>query len=127
MYERRNEEVLDIMVNEDRDLILTDDGDIVIGEETSLSQLIKTRLLWIEGEWRLGPELGFPWFEDVLVKNPNTDIIMSDIREAIMEIEGTDECDVELVSFDRQTREIVFRYEVVVDGEIFTEEVTFNA
>ena len=58
------------------DILLNSDGDIKvdgIGEirlTTSAKQAILIRLRWIFAEWRLGPDFGFPWFEDVLIKNP---------------------------------------------------------
>lgn len=118
--------MLDIKVDNDNDIVITEDGDFLI-EENDISQAIKIRLRWIAGEWRLGPSLGFPAFEDLFVKNPNLNIIMSDIREAVMDVDGVEECSVEVIDFDRRLRTAVFKYTAVVNGETITEEVTLNA
>jgi hypothetical protein len=117
--------ITDIAVDNGRDLLLTEKGDIII-EETNIKQAIMTRLLWISGEWRLGPSLGFPWFEDVFVKNPNTDRIRSDIREAVMDIDAVNDCTVELVKFDRAQRNITFAYTAYTDEGVISEEVDMD-
>lgn len=62
--------MLDIRLNEDGDIAISKNGDISTTE--SVRQAVMIRLRWIYDEWRLGPELGFPWFEEVFIKNPNT-------------------------------------------------------
>ena len=62
------------------------------------------RLRWIYQEWRLGPEMGFPWFEEVFIKNPNTVKIRSLIRDEIMQVEGVTAAEVTSVDYDRAQR-----------------------
>ena len=42
--------MIDILLKSDGDLLVTEQGDIAIGD--SVSQKIKIRLKWFEGEWR---------------------------------------------------------------------------
>ena len=60
--------MIDILLEEDGDIAVSEVGDISI--TNSVRQAVLIRLRWIYNEWRLGPELGFPWFEQVFVKNP---------------------------------------------------------
>lgn len=114
--------MLDIQLDSDGDIKVSEDGDIYTTE--SVRQAILIRLRWIYGEWRLGPELGFPWFEQVFVKNPNTLKIRSLIRTEIMKVDEVKSATVRSVSYDREKRAATFRYTAVTDEETFTEEVT---
>jgi len=76
--------VLDIRLNEDGDIAISENGDISTTE--SVRQAVMIRLRWIYDEWRLGPELGFPWFEEVFIKNPNTIKIKTLVRNEILKV-----------------------------------------
>lgn len=115
----------DIMLRTDGDITVSDMGDISLTE--SVRQAILVRLRWIYGEWRLGPSYGFPWFEEVFVKNPNTAKIRHLIREEIMSVEEVTAAEVLSVSFDKKSRAATFLYEATVAEETFREEVTLYA
>ena len=76
----------DIMLDKAGDIKVSAVGDISLTE--SVRQAVLIRLRWIYQEWRLGPTMGFPWFEEVFVKNPNTVKIRQLIRDEIMQVEG---------------------------------------
>lgn len=114
----------DIWLNDDMDILLTEQGDIIISE--NVTQAIKVRLLWILGEWRLGPSLGFPWFDEVFVKRPDTEEIETAIRDTILSVEGVKDCEVNLLSYDAVTRKVIFEYNAnTIDG-LISEEVVLN-
>lgn len=60
-----------------KDLLLTSDGDLCIDDNAnveitdSVIQEIQIRLRWFLGEWKINPEWGLPYYEQVFVKNPN--------------------------------------------------------
>ena len=116
--------MLDILLNDDNDLSLTDDGDIRLAY--SIPQAISVRLKWISGEWRLGPEYGFPWFTDVFKKNPDTALIAQKIRSEILDVDGVNDAKVDLVTYDVAARTISFRYRAYTDTEEFVEEVVLS-
>ena len=70
-----------------KDILLTADGGLAIGETGDISitdsvrQAIRVRLRWFFQEWRLGPEIGIPYYEEILVKNPNNLRIKQSIRD----------------------------------------------
>lgn len=122
---------MDICVTDEMDMLVTDDGDIKLTTAATtaeqLAQEIKTSLLWIHEEWRLGPELGFPWFEDVLVKKPDFEMIMQQIRNTILDIDEVDDCSVQLLSFDEAARRVKFEFHVTAGNDIdIREEVVFD-
>lgn len=115
-----------------KDILLTPDGDLVIGEAGDISitdsvrQAIRVRLRWFLQEWRLGPEIGVPYYDEVLVKNPNSLRIQQLIRDEILTVEEV--TDVHDVTFkmDSQARTAVIKYSASVGEETFREEVLIN-
>ncbi len=113
--------MLDILLEPDGDLKLTENGDISLTE--SVRQAARVRLRWILSEWRFAPDLGFPWFEDVLVKNPNIGKIKALARNELMTIDGITNAEVYKVEFDKARRRAKFFLTLTVDGETYQEEV----
>lgn len=112
----------DIMLNANGDIIVSDVGDISLTE--SVRQAILVRLRWIFKEWRLGPEYGFPWFEQVFVKNPNEVKIRHLIREEILSVNEVVAAKVISFDFDKKRRTATIVYEAKTAEETFREEVT---
>ena len=111
----------DILLGNDGDIVVSETGDISLTE--SVRQAILVRLRWIYGEWRLGPEMGFPWFEEVFVKNPNIPKIKRLIRNEIMQVEGVKKAEVTEAVYDREKRTAAFAYTCSVGEDTFREEV----
>lgn len=114
--------MVDIMLGNTGDIVVSAVGDISLTH--SIQQAVMIRLRWIFGEWRLGPDLGFPWFEEIFVKNPNIIKIKGLIREEIKKVDGVVDASVDDVVFDRSTRAATFRYTVKTEEETYREEVT---
>lgn len=114
--------MFDIRLDKNGDIAISPTGDISTTE--SVRQAIMIRLRWIYEEWRLGPEFGFPWFEEVFVKNPNTVKIKTLVKEEIMKVEEVKAATVLSVDYDPAKRTAVFRYTVTVGEDTFREEVT---
>lgn len=114
--------MVDIRLKKDGDIDVSAVGDISLTESVRQAALI--RLRWIYDEWRLGPELGFPWFEEVFVKNPNTVKIRSLIRDEIMRVEGVTAAEVTSVNYDRAKRTATFAFICSVGEATYREEVT---
>ena len=114
--------MVDIKLNRDGDIDVSAVGDISLTE--SVRQAVLIRLRWIYDEWRLGPELGFPWFEEVFVKNLDTVKIRSLIRDEIMQVEGVTAAEVTSVNYDRTKRAASFVFTCSVGEAAYREEVT---
>lgn len=116
--------MLDILLGRDGDISVSTTGDISL--TNSVRQAILVRLRWIYNEWRLGPEYGFPWFEEVFVKNPNTVKIRHLVRDVIMEVDNVQSAEVSEVDYDPKKREAKISYRCAIGGEIFNEVVILN-
>ncbi len=115
---------MDILLDKEGDMIITEQGDILL--EGSVAQKINTRLRWFEGEWRWDVEEGLPYFEDLFIKNPDTDAFESRIREKIFEVEEVTEVkDVRIVRHP-ETRGASIFYTALTDHETIREEVRID-
>ncbi|HMD69401.1 MAG TPA: hypothetical protein VKF42_11020 [Chitinivibrionales bacterium] len=60
------------------------DGGIVAGKD-QVRQNIEDRLRMVYGEWFLNTEIGVPWFDKVLVKNPDLSAIDIILKSTILD------------------------------------------
>lgn len=81
--------------------------DIVIGDNFDMSfvegveyyaQKLKVRLWFFLGEWFLDTSEGTPFFQSILIKNPDIELINTLIKARILESPGV----IELKSFDSE-------------------------
>ncbi len=111
------------------DLQMARDGDLAIqGHDIrptdSIEQGIYIRLRWWFNEWKFGPGYGVKYFEDILVKNPNKALVISDIREQIMGVDGVIEVENINVAIDHKKRAAVIKYTAITESrERFEREV----
>ena len=117
--------MVDILLGKEGDILVSENGDISL--TGSVRQAVLIRLRWFFAEWRLGPELGFPWFEEVLVKNPNLLKIKGLIRNEIMKVNGVRAANVEDISFDPAARTAKVRFTCDTEVGIYREEVALYA
>lgn len=75
-------------------------------------QDLKVRLWVFLNEWFLDTSIGMPFYQDILIKNPDLNSIEAIIKEKIIETEDVNE----IVSFDlvydSQTRKLSVTFEV---------------
>ena len=114
--------MVDLKIGSDGDLEVTNVGDIML--TNSVVQAVKIRLRWIYNEWKLGPDYGFRWFEEVLVKNPNLVKIKSLIRTEIIAVDGVTDAAVDDVAYNPAERTVAIRFTVYVGEQIYRDEVT---
>ena len=119
-----------------KDLLLTRDGDLYINPATgdieitdSVEQAIRIRLLWFWREWRLGPDHGIPYREEILIKAPNKLRIRQLFREAIMSVDEVQSVEDLTADINPVTRLLTVRYKAKVAPveEIISGEVVLNA
>lgn len=112
---------MDILLDRDGDLRISPDGDILL--RNSVSQKIKIRLKWLEGEWRWDKAEGLPYMERLLIKNPDISQFEAAVREKIFEVDEVTEVREVSVVFDRRTRQALIRFTAATDLETIKEEV----
>lgn len=115
----------DIILDSSGDIYITENGDIKV--ESSVRQRILIRLRWIFKEWRLGERYGFPYFEEVLVKNPNTTKIKQLFRNEIMKVEKVADVEIQNVRYNVKSRRLTLKFRAITDQETFMEEIELYA
>lgn len=100
---------------EDYDLVLTDDKE-------QLVQNLKIRLLFFLGEWFLDITRGVPYFEEILIKNPNQARVESILKQQILETENVNEMLEFNLNYDSLNRVLNLTFKV--DTDFGTLEIT---
>lgn len=114
----------DILLSDDWDIALTEEGDISL--VTSPVQEVLIKLKWFFEEWVFDPEKGIPWYEEVLVKNPDIDGIkkrfireMLDVDD-VLEVPGMD------IMIDPKTRQTFVKFTMRTSEKTYEEEVVLH-
>ena len=115
---------VDILLDSGGDILVNDAADIT--PQYSIRQDVKIRLQWFFAEWRFAPEYGVPYFDEVFVKNPNTELFALIIR-AVAE-NGADFTVVKFVRFiyDENKPNAAISFTIITEYETFTEEVKID-
>jgi hypothetical protein len=116
--------MLDILLTKDGDIHIDEWGDISLTE--SIRQAVRIRLLWFFNEWRFAPPFGVPYWEEVLVKNPNVERIRRRIRDEVLTADGVLEVRNIRVDINPQTRVAQITFDIVTDTETYHEEVEIS-
>lgn len=103
---------MNLALDNTNDLYLTASQLSVLSDEDSLAQRIKTNLATYRAEFWLNRQLGVPYFENVLGKRPDMELIKSIFRSQILSVSG-------VLSVDS--------LEAVLDSSSRTITITFTA
>lgn len=112
---------MDMLLSSGSDLLISPQGDIVLGE--SVAQKINIRLKWFENEWRWNKEEGLPYLSSLFVKNPDTDSFEALVRGKIFEVKEVTEVKDVSVIYDSKSRKGLIRYVAMTDRETIKGEV----
>lgn len=116
-----------------KDILLTDGGDLEvysagdISLTDSVKQAIAVRLRWFADEWRLGQDMGIPYFEDVLIKNPDTSRIEQIVRDEILSVDEVTDVRSITCEVSPEMRTAFIRYEACVGSTVLRGGVEINA
>lgn len=109
-----------IQVIPDGDLALDDGGNFAMVEGSQfVRQLIESRFKFFLGEWFLDEREGVPYYRDILIKNPDVDVVRSVFRRVLTTTPGVLSILRFDLRFEASTRTIYFDFEVQsTDGPI---------
>lgn len=80
---------MDLKLDDNGDLEIGNDGDLILIDGIdSIAQHLLISLKFFRGEWFLDLRIGFPYFEEVLRKAPDLNVVRLLFREAILATEG---------------------------------------
>ena len=104
------------------DLLLDDNGVVLRGgdwafaiDREGIQQRISQVLKTIAGEWFLDLDYGLPYFEQVLVKNPNLPSVQDIFRRAILSVKGVSSVERLNLSLDTTSRTLTVSWVVLTD------------
>ena len=104
------------------DLLLDDNGVVLRngdwafavdreGIQQRISQVLKT----IAGEWFLDLDYGLPYFEQILIKNPNLPSVQDLFRRALLSVKGVSSVERLTLSLDTTSRTLTVSWVVLTD------------
>ena len=85
------QKVTDFGLDDDGDEYADATGLAMTGDLPGIKQQVTLRLGFFKGEWFLDEDAGVPWYEEIIVKNPNLLRIREIFREAILSVAGVEE------------------------------------
>lgn len=77
---------------------------VTVSEGAQTAQAVRTRLLFYQGEWFLDITAGVPYFQDVLIKDPDIASIETLLKLEIINTEGVERLLTFASVFDRVNR-----------------------
>lgn len=116
--------MIDFTMNNNGDLDIDESGEISTTDSVVQEVLIK--LKWFLGEWKLGTAYGFPYFEEVFVKNPNLAKIKHYVRELLLGVEEVTKVISVDLTVDKAQRTARLSTSFAVGEEIFKQEVLLH-
>lgn len=106
--------------------IALENGDLaIVGDSDAVAQHIRQRLKFFRGEWFLDTSAGVPYYQDILKKNPNPEVVEQLLRNEILGTPGVLELQKFEMDFQGATRSLRVSFQVrTVDGPVvFTEDL----
>ena len=104
--------MIDFLLDDNHDLVFVNNDLALTDAKQGTIQKIKQKLKFIKGEYFLNEDLGIPYYENILVKNPDLALIESIYIRALQEIEEITEIESFNLNFDPQTRNLSVNFEV---------------
>lgn len=98
--------MLDLKLDSSRDLAIETFDVAGVAGADEVAQRIGTRLRLFRGEWFLDTTAGTPWYDTVLVQDPDPAAIEAAIKDAIRAVEEVEEILAFDMDFDRGKRRI---------------------
>jgi hypothetical protein len=84
--------VRNLALDANGELVLSKGNLTLVSDGPAIQQAIQTQLRTFLGEWFLDdpvtPKIGVPYFQSVLVKNPNVGLLRKTFNDAILAVKG---------------------------------------
>lgn len=109
---------------ETNDLLLVQGDLTLVNDLDAIKQEVDIRLRFMLGEWFLDTEAGVPYFQQILVKSPNTSAIRSVFAAEILSVAGIRSLISLKLDFNRSTR--VLKVTWVADTDLGELESTLE-
>ncbi|MFW5880815.1 MAG: hypothetical protein ACOCU9_04215 [Spirochaetota bacterium] len=94
----------DLKLNSDWDLELESNDLTLVDGVDAIVQRLRAKLQLVRGEWFLDRSAGVPWFEEVLKKNPRSEVLRAVVRRPIAEDQDVERVESVSLGYDGETR-----------------------
>lgn len=110
----------DLKLDANGDLEIGPDGDLIIVRGVdAIMQHLRIRLQFFRGEWFLDTRLGIPYYEEVLRKAPDLNVVQSLFREAILTTPGVLSISEFALDYDGVARKLSLDFQALTtEGEL---------
>lgn len=88
---------------------------IIFGGE-AVAQRVRVRFKWFLGEWFLDQRLGVPYFQDILIKNPDPILISFIFKKVLTTTPGVASVSTFNATLDAATRTLTVSFEATLDS-----------
>lgn len=103
---------MDIAIDPVTGDLVIEGGDLkLVDGIDAIAQHVAIRLQLFQGEWFLDTRVGVPYYQSILVKNPDLVLVRSIIRTAILSTPGITGLDSFDLDFDAATRALTVAFE----------------
>jgi hypothetical protein len=107
-----------LKLDDNNDLAIENNNLVLIDGSDLVKQLIIQRLKTFLGEWFLDKSVGIPYFQDILIKNPNANVVTTLIKNEILKAEGVIELDSFSTDFNDGARQLSISFSVRTEDGI---------
>ncbi|MFZ7141547.1 hypothetical protein ACLSY0_00065 [Avibacterium avium] len=115
--------MIDLKLNSQHDLLIKDNKLVLVNGVNQKAQQIKVVLLTFLGEWFLDTTIGLPYFDEILVKNPDSSRIQAIFRKKIMQVSGVQAVERLELNFNRKERTLGVQFSARTSEGIIQDEV----
>lgn len=99
------------------DLDISQDDLFFFTGSDAIAQHLKIRLRLFKGEWFLDTRVGIPYYQSILLKNPNLAVVRNIFRRAIVTTPGVESLDRIDLDLDAATRVLSLAFSAKLEGE----------
>jgi hypothetical protein len=122
--------MLTMGLNSEGDLDFVGGKCTMLRDADAVRQKLKQRFQFFQGEWFLDLAIGMPYYQSILVKNPDVPLLRQIFSNAITKCRGVSRLDALDLTWDKNTREITIAFSAALEsGEILiaagTDAVSF--
>ena len=108
----------------EHDLVIENHDLQLIDGDDEIRQRLKTRLLLFRGEWFLDTTVGVPYYQDILVKNPNLGNVDAIFKAEILDTVGVNQLIEYQSEYDNSLRKLNVTFTVSTEnGTTITETI----
>lgn len=86
----------------------------------AIAQRIRTRFRFVKGEWFLDKRLGVPYFDYILIKNPDPVLVSAIFRRVLMTTPGVKQVKRFTATLDKATRTLTVDFEALLNDDTTT-------